>query len=709
MNTRAMARRAAQLAALVLLGACETITTAPVEVAHTDAPQSDAEIPVRVGTTTPGYVDVNGQVVQAELRIIDGRVIVGGDMDFGPAGAASSTLDRTEPAGEAAQPGWQAPLSSQYRPGPGFRWPDNGKYIMIPYIVTPSPITGSRYTADQWNNVQHAMNRIHEQTRVRFVARTSERDYVRIYPGGDFCQVGRQGGEQPCYPSGKVWQTAMHELGHAIGLQHEHQRADRDTHIVVHTERIAAGMEGEYKILGARDGAPSGAYDFASLMHYGPSQWAARKDQQVMEPNRRTYPNARLWAGNCNDQAVLIKPWGCRAGFSPGDVAGIEAMYAIPYNAGFRDQNVATIMEAGREYTVTVVMENRGMNTWSPAEGYKLGSQNPQDNLTWGTGRAALPGAITRGQTAPITFRVRAPTAPGRYNFQWRMLRENVTWFGEFTPNLSISVMSAPFSLVSLMHGKCLDAPSAANGTRVHLWDCIPGNVNQRWSSNPATGEVRVHGGKCLDGWTGRLGDPVVVHDCHGGTNQQWDLTAEGQIRMRNFRDPSGRPLCVDIEFYLRTNGAKALLYTCHGGENQLWRKDAEGVGGSAVSIATALDRRMCMDAPSAARGTELQLWDCIGPSHANQRFRRTPGRTLVVQGKCVDGDNGNAYAPVKLWDCHGGPNQQWDLTPNGELRGVNNLCIDVRGAVSARGTRMMLYPCHGGANQRWIYRDPGR
>jgi hypothetical protein len=138
-----------------------------------------------------------------------------------------------------------------------------------------------------------------------------------------------------------------------------------------------------------------------------------------------------------------------------------------------------------------------------------------------------------------------------------------------------------------------------------------------------------------------------------------------------------------------------------------LWRQDPETGGGSVISIVTALDRGMCMDAPAPTRGTELHLWDCLGPGLANQRFRRTLGRVLMVHGKCVDGHNGRAHDPVKLWDCHGGANQQWDLTPAGELRGVNNLCIDVRGASSARGTRMMLHPCHGGANQRWSYRDP--
>lgn len=708
MGAKVWATLVAGGAVLAMLGACDVFTPAPESSPEKGVLEDGGELPFREGVRGSGYVlNPDGAVVEVDYMVIDGRAIVGGDMDFGPADAIFPTADEARRAANGTEgAGGMAPRFSNYHPGVGARWPDNGTHILIPYIITPNPANRS-YTAKQLGNVQRAMRRIEEQTRVRFIGRTTERDYLMIYPDGDFCSPGRRGGAQACKPEGNMWQVAMHELGHAIGLQHEHQRSDRDAHVVVFYDRMDQNHKGDYDVLGGAVAKPSGGYDFESLMHYGPHQWPARPGLHVMEPNRTTYPGARLWANDCGDTQVRIKPWHCRNGFSAGDIAGIEAMYTN-YNAVFRGQLVPVTMEVGREYVVTVTMENRGTTTWSSAEDYRLGSQNPQDNGTWGTGRAALARPVGRGQTAPITFRVRAPSGPGRYNFQWRMLREGVTWFGDPSPNVVIDV-SRPLTVVSLMHGKCLDAPGSANGTRVHMWDCISGNPNQRWVYGPTTGQLKVHGEKCLDGWTGRLLDPVVVHDCHGGANQQWDLTPEGSLRLRHHRDPSGRPLCLDIAQYSRGNGAQELLYTCHQGENQLWRQDPALVGGSVVSIATALNLGMCMDAPYTTRGTELHLWDCLGSGHANQRFRRTPGRLLVVHGKCVDGHNGRAYDPVKLWDCHGGANQQWDLTASGELRGVNGLCVDVRGASSARGTRMMLHPCHGGANQRWSYRNPGR
>ena len=47
---------------------------------------------------------------------------------------------------------------------------------------------------------------------------------------------------------------------------------------------------------------------------------------------------------------------------------------------------------------------------------------------------------IAPGQQKTFTWTVHAPSTPGQYNFQWRMLREGVTWFGDSSANALISV-----------------------------------------------------------------------------------------------------------------------------------------------------------------------------------------------------------------------------------------------------------------------------
>ena len=106
----------------------------------------------------------------------------------------------------------------------------------------------------------------------------------------------------------------------------------------------------------------------------------------------------------------------------------------------FVSQTVPKTMSAGEAYNVTITMKNIGNTTWDAGTGYKLGSQNPQDNTTWRTSRAVLTNSVPPGGTAVFTFQVWAPGKAGSYNFQWRMLREGVEWFGPSTPNLAISV-----------------------------------------------------------------------------------------------------------------------------------------------------------------------------------------------------------------------------------------------------------------------------
>ncbi len=128
--------------------------------------------------------------------------------------------------------------------------------------------------------------------------------------------------------------------------------------------------------------------------------------------------------------------------------------FALEDDARFIAQVVPSRMRPGETATVSITMENTGTSTWTAGTDYMLGSENPQDNTLWtGSTRIMLTpfDAIEPGERKTFTFEITAPTVPGRYNFQWRMLQEanpdrerEQKWFGSFTANAIIIVAAAP-------------------------------------------------------------------------------------------------------------------------------------------------------------------------------------------------------------------------------------------------------------------------
>lgn len=170
----------------------------------------------------------------------------------------------------------------------------------------------------------------------------------------------------------------------------------------------------------------------------------------------------------------------CAVGVGPcgGEPIGVNG-------ATFVSQSVPTTMTAGQTYSASVTMYNSGSSTWT-SDVYKLGGQNPHDNPTWG-GRIYLPAGVTvpPGASHTFYFNVTAPSTPGYYNFQWRMVQELVEWFGEYTPNLVINVTGG---------GNGCD-PAAEAACYNRGWD---------WEWDPYSCRCTYIGGGCFDSKTMR-------------------------------------------------------------------------------------------------------------------------------------------------------------------------------------------------------------
>ncbi len=79
-----------------------------------------------------------------------------------------------------------------------------------------------------------------------------------------------------------------------------------------------------------------------------------------------------------------------------------------------------------------------------------------------------------------------------------------------------------------------------------------------------------------------------------------------------------------------------------------------------------------------------------------------------VDSQRCLDISQGSQAprTPAIIFDCHGGPNQQWEFTAAGELRTFDGArCLDIRGGSTQPQAIVQSYQCHGGANQKWTLR----
>ncbi|GAA2589013.1 hypothetical protein GCM10010435_79380 [Winogradskya consettensis] len=98
--------------------------------------------------------------------------------------------------------------------------------------------------------------------------------------------------------------------------------------------------------------------------------------------------------------------------------------------------------------------------------------------------------------------------------------------------------------------------------------------------------------------------------------------------------------------------------------------------------------------------------WHCYAGDPAAQSLWQHPAdSTLRSLGKCLDvKDNLTTDgAAVQMWDCFGGPNQQWTYTAGHDLVNVaSGKCLDIKDAATTNGAKLQIWTCTGAANQKW-------
>lgn len=182
-----------------------------------------------------------------------------------------------------------------------------------------------------------------------------------------------------------------------------------------------------------------GGHPEAPEKHYEPG-WVQEIYAEINRHNQTAYQTGKpvfrcvnfyRWCGFCDGWNIDNSPY---EGNIKGDLEqAVAQKHTWKANAS---QGIfisaPSSVTAGQTFSGTVQMKNVGTKPWTTAGAHRLGSQNPQDNTTWGFNRVELPSTpINPGQTATFTFNATAPPGPGGYGFAWKMVQDGVEWFGD--------------------------------------------------------------------------------------------------------------------------------------------------------------------------------------------------------------------------------------------------------------------------------------
>ncbi|XP_057333587.1 protein tolkin-like isoform X2 [Microplitis mediator] len=184
------------------------------------------------------------------------------------------------------------------------------------------------FTGAQYQLIKQAMQLWERSTCIQFVPRIKDvhEDYTLITKEQcGCCSVVGKFMKQNQFISLNDdcmdYYTLLHELGHTIGLFHEHSRSDRDEYVKIFTANIMSGDKINFEKIPKNESTTLGQpYDYSSIMHYDGTVSAKYFFLATMKPLKKVNGKWPVLGGDYD--------------LSRGDVVTTNLLYHCPECGG---------------------------------------------------------------------------------------------------------------------------------------------------------------------------------------------------------------------------------------------------------------------------------------------------------------------------------------------------------------------------------------
>lgn len=398
------------------------------------------------GETRTATVETAAGLQHLTFDVVDGVAVFDGDIELGDIEEIEARENVSHSAGR----------SSTF-----YRWP-NG---VVPYVLDaslgPTQRAEFRAAADHWNSrtlyqVVEAQSSTQYPNYIRVIDATScgskvgrQQTGAQLLKFADSCSVG----------------NGIHEIGHAIGLFHEHTRADRDTFVIHYPENVITDEDGNFTTWddAGEDGRDLFNFGFNSIMMYGSYSWAKDVGNDGSRANDKPTLVRR------SDKSTFEVQ---RDGLSAGDIAGAtrvltwapgSKLYKVTNYKSGRCLDLATDSRDSNVELVQRTCDGSASQLWYH---HTHAFSGKRLLINYYSGHCADVPNVSTAEGA----RLQVYTCHGRKP-------QETSWFS--------SVNTANTWQVSFTHStKCMDtlAGSTASGAAVVQSTCSGLSTSQRWT-----------------------------------------------------------------------------------------------------------------------------------------------------------------------------------------------------------------------------------